>query len=80
MLKQRLKGSLFGKRIFHFSDGFDESRRLELDMQASRKAPCPGGRANADADGRDANGIRARGGIYVTLLLRPKLAPVQAPC
>jgi BirA family transcriptional regulator, biotin operon repressor / biotin---[acetyl-CoA-carboxylase] ligase len=82
MLKQRLKGSLFGKRIFHFFKT-DSTNRVALELGHGGEPEGAvvlaeeqtAGRGRA---GRAWNSQRAAG-IYVTLLLRPKLAPVQAP-
>src|SRR5215470_2620389 len=82
MLKQRLKGSLFGKRICHFFKT-DSTNRVALELGHAGEAEGAlviaeeqsAGRGRA---GRSWHSDRATG-IYVTLLLRPKLAPVQAP-
>ena len=82
MLRQRLKGSLFGKRIYHFFKT-DSTNRVALELGhagepegaivLAEEQTAGKGRA-----GRTWHSERAAG-IYVTLLLRPKLAPVQAP-
>lgn len=82
MLRQRLKGSLFGKRIYHFFKT-DSTNRVALELG---HADEPEGAvvlaeeqtAGKGRAGRTWHSERAAG-IYVTLLLRPKLAPVQAP-
>jgi BirA family transcriptional regulator, biotin operon repressor / biotin---[acetyl-CoA-carboxylase] ligase len=82
MLRQRLKGSMFGKRIYHFFK-VDSTNRVALDLGHAGEPEGAvilaeeqtGGRGRA---GRTWHSERAAG-IYVTLLLRPKLAPVQAP-
>ncbi len=82
MLKQRLKGSLFGKRIFHFFKT-DSTNRVALELGHAGEPEGAvvlaeeqiAGRGRA---GRTWHSARATG-IYVTLLLRPRLAPVQAP-
>ena len=82
MLRQRLKGSLFGKRIHHFFK-VDSTNRVALEVaQAGEPEGAmllaeeqTAGRGRA---GRTWHSERAVG-IYVTLVLRPKLAPVQAP-
>lgn len=82
MLRQRLKGSLFGKRIYHFFK-VDSTNRVALDLGHAGEPEGAvilaeeqtAGRGRA---GRNWHSERAAG-IYVTLLLRPKLAPVQAP-
>src|SRR5712692_3877467 len=82
MLKQRLKGNLFGKRIFHFFKT-DSTNRVALELGHDGEAEGAVVLAEEQTAGRGRAG-RARhseraAGIYVTLLLRPRLAPVQAP-
>jgi BirA family biotin operon repressor/biotin-[acetyl-CoA-carboxylase] ligase len=82
MLRQRLKGSLFGKRVFHFFK-VDSTNRVALELGhagepegavvLSEEQTAGRGRA-----GHNWHSERATG-IYVTILLRPRLAPVQAP-
>jgi BirA family biotin operon repressor/biotin-[acetyl-CoA-carboxylase] ligase len=77
-----LKGSLFGKRIYHFFKT-DSTNRVALELGhagepegaviLAEEQTAGKGRA-----GRTWQSDRAAG-IYVTLLLRPRLAPVQAP-
>jgi BirA family biotin operon repressor/biotin-[acetyl-CoA-carboxylase] ligase len=82
MLRQRLKGNLFGKRIHHFFK-VDSTNRVALELAHAGEPEGAvvlaeeqtGGRGRA---GRAWHSERAVG-IYVTLVLRPKLAPVQAP-
>jgi BirA family biotin operon repressor/biotin-[acetyl-CoA-carboxylase] ligase len=82
MLRQRLKGSLFGKRIHHFFK-VDSTNRVALELGHAGEPEGAivlaeeqtAGRGRA---GRSWHSERAVG-IYVTLVLRPKLAPVQAP-
>ncbi|HUC52789.1 MAG TPA: biotin--[acetyl-CoA-carboxylase] ligase [Candidatus Cybelea sp.] len=82
ILKQRLKGSLFGKHIHHFFKT-DSTNRVAMELGY---AGAPEGTlvlaeeqtAGRGRAGRSWHSERAAG-IYVTLLLRPKLAPVQAP-
>ena len=82
MLRQRLKGSLFGKHIYHFFK-VDSTNRVALELGHAGEPEGAivlgeeqtAGRGRA---GRKWHSERATG-IYVTLLLRPKLAPVQAP-
>jgi BirA family transcriptional regulator, biotin operon repressor / biotin---[acetyl-CoA-carboxylase] ligase len=82
MLRQQLKGRLFGKRIYHFFKTDSTNRvAMELGHAAEPEGAVvlaeeqTGGRGRL---GRSWHSERAAG-IYVTLLLRPKLAPVQAP-
>jgi BirA family biotin operon repressor/biotin-[acetyl-CoA-carboxylase] ligase len=82
MLRQHLRGSLFGKRIHHFFKT-DSTNRIALELGHAGEAEGAmviaeeqtAGRGRA---GRTWHSERATG-IYATLLLRPKLAPVQAP-
>jgi BirA family transcriptional regulator, biotin operon repressor / biotin---[acetyl-CoA-carboxylase] ligase len=82
ILRQRLKGSLFGRRIYHFFRT-DSTNRLGMELGyagepegaliVAEEQTAGKGRA-----GRPWHSDRAAG-IYVTLLLRPRLSPVQAP-
>jgi BirA family biotin operon repressor/biotin-[acetyl-CoA-carboxylase] ligase len=82
MLKQRLKGSLFGKRIFHFFKT-DSTNRVALELGHSGEPEGAVVLAEEQTAGRGRAGrawhSQRAAGIYVTLLLRPRLAPVQAP-
>ena len=82
MLKQRLKGSLFGKRIFHFFKT-DSTNRVALELGHAGEPEGAVVLAEEQTAGRGRAGrawhSQRAAGIYVTLLLRPKLAPVQAP-
>ena len=82
MLRQRLKGSMFAKRIHHFFRT-DSTNRVAMELGYAGEPEGAvilaeeqtGGRGRA---GRSWHSERAAG-IYVTLLLRPKISPVQAP-
>jgi len=82
MLKQRLKGNLFGKRIFHFFKT-DSTNRVALELGHDGEAEGAVVLAESKTAGRGRAGrtwhSERAAGIYVTLLLRPRLAPVQAP-
>src|SRR5260370_10810965 len=82
MLKQRLKGNLFGKRIFHFFKT-DSTNRVALELGHDGEAEGAVVLAEEQTAGRGRAGRKwhseRAAGIYVTLLLRPRLAPVQAP-
>ena len=82
ILKQRLKGSLFGKRIFHFFKT-DSTNRVALELGHAAEPEGAVVLAEEQTAGRGRAGRKWHSeravGIYVTLLLRPKLAPVQAP-
>ena len=81
MLKQRLKGSLFGKRIYHFFKT-DSTNRVALELGHAGEPEGAVVLAEEQTAGRGRAGrmwsSERAAGIYVTLLLRPKLAPVQA--
>ena len=82
VLKRRMRGYLFGKRIYHFFK-IDSTNRVALELGHAGEPEGAlvlaeeqtAGRGRA---GRNWHSERATG-TYVTLLLRPKLAPVQAP-
>lgn len=82
MLRQRLKGSLFGKRIHHFFKT-DSTNRVALELAHAGEPEGALVLAEEQTAGRGRAGrtwqSERAAGIYVTLLLRPKLAPVQAP-
>src|SRR5437588_8218877 len=82
VLKQRLKGSFFGKRIFHFFKT-DSTNRVALELGHAGEPEGAVVLAEEQSAGRGRAGrtwhSERAAGIYVTLLLRPKLAPVQAP-
>jgi len=82
MLRQRLKGNLFGKRIHHFFK-VDSTNRvaLELGHAGEPEGAVILGEEQTAGRGRAGRGWHSERatGIYVTVLLRPKLAPVQAP-
>ncbi|MGA2418848.1 MAG: biotin--[acetyl-CoA-carboxylase] ligase [Candidatus Acidiferrum sp.] len=82
LLRKRLKGSLFGKHVWHFFRT-DSTNRVAFDLGHAGEPEGAVVVAEEQSAGRGRAG-RAwhseRGtGIYVTLLLRPRLAPVQAP-
>lgn len=82
MLRQRLKGSLFGKRIYHFFKT-DSTNRVALELGHANEPEGAVVLAEEQIAGRGRAGRAWQSdraaGIYVTLLLRPKLSPVQAP-
>ncbi|HET8924099.1 MAG TPA: biotin--[acetyl-CoA-carboxylase] ligase [Candidatus Acidoferrum sp.] len=82
MVRQRLKGSLFGKRIHHFFKT-DSTNRVALELGHAGEPEGAVVLAEEQAAGRGRAGrswhSERAAGIYVTLLLRPRLAPVQAP-
>src|ERR1700741_546408 len=82
MLKPRLKGSLFGKRIFHFFKT-DSTNRVALELGHAGEPEGAVVLAEEQTSGRGRAGrtwhSERAAGIYATLLLRPKISPVQAP-
>jgi BirA family biotin operon repressor/biotin-[acetyl-CoA-carboxylase] ligase len=82
MLRQQLKGSLFGKRIYHFFKT-DSTNRVAMELGHAGEPEGTVVLAEEQTGGRGRLGrswhSERAAGIYVTLLLRPKLAPVQAP-
>jgi BirA family transcriptional regulator, biotin operon repressor / biotin---[acetyl-CoA-carboxylase] ligase len=82
MVRQRLKGSLFGKKIYHFFKT-DSTNRVALELALAGEPEGSVVLAEEQTAGRGRAGrtwhSERATGIYVTLLLRPKLAPVQAP-
>jgi BirA family biotin operon repressor/biotin-[acetyl-CoA-carboxylase] ligase len=82
MMRQRLKGTLFGKHIHHFFK-IDSTNRVALELAHAGEPEGTvviaeeqtAGRGRA---GRTWHSERATG-IYMTILLRPPLSPVQAP-
>lgn len=82
MLKQRLKGSLFGKHIYHFLKT-DSTNRVAMELGYANEPEGAVVLAEEQTAGRGRAGRSwhsERGtGIYVTLLLRPNISPMQAP-
>ncbi len=82
MLRQRLQGSMFAKRIQHFFRT-DSTNRVAMELGYAGE---PEGAVILAEEQTAGRGRAGRGwhseraaGIYVTLLLRPKISPVQAP-
>jgi BirA family transcriptional regulator, biotin operon repressor / biotin---[acetyl-CoA-carboxylase] ligase len=82
MVRKRLKGSLFGKRVYHFFKT-DSTNRVAMELGYADEPEGAVVLAEEQTAGRGRAGRSwhsERGaGLYVTLLLRPKLSPVQAP-
>jgi len=82
LLRTKLKGSLFGKRIYHFFRT-DSTNRVGMELGYAGEPEGVVILAEEQSAGRGRAGRSwhsERGtGIYVTLLLRPKISPVQAP-
>ncbi len=82
MLKVRLKGSIFGKHIYHYLKT-DSTNRVAMELGNANEPEGAVVLAEEQTAGRGRAGRSwhsERGtGIYMTLLLRPKISPVQAP-
>jgi BirA family biotin operon repressor/biotin-[acetyl-CoA-carboxylase] ligase len=82
LLRKRLRGSLFGKRIHHFFKT-ESTNRVALELGHAGEPEGAVVLAEEQTAGRGRAGHSwhsERGtGIYVTLLLRPQLPPAQAP-
>jgi BirA family transcriptional regulator, biotin operon repressor / biotin---[acetyl-CoA-carboxylase] ligase len=82
LLRKRLKGNLFGKRVFHFFKT-DSTNRVAMELGYAGEPEGTVVLAEEQTAGRGRAGRSwhsERGtGLYFTLLLRPKLAPAQAP-
>jgi BirA family transcriptional regulator, biotin operon repressor / biotin---[acetyl-CoA-carboxylase] ligase len=82
VLKRQLKGTLFGKRIYHYFKT-DSTNRVAFELGHAGEPEGAIVLAEEQSAGRGRAGrtwhSERATGIYVTLLLRPKLAPVQAP-
>jgi BirA family transcriptional regulator, biotin operon repressor / biotin---[acetyl-CoA-carboxylase] ligase len=82
MLRQRLRGSIFGKRIYHFFKT-DSTNQVALELGHAGEPEGAVIIAEEQTAGRGRAGhswhSERAAGIYATILLRPRLAPVQAP-
>ena len=82
LLRKRLKGKLFGKRIYHFFKT-DSTNRVAMELGYAGEPEGAVVLAEEQTAGRGRAGRSwhsERGaGLYATLLLRPRLSPVQAP-
>jgi BirA family transcriptional regulator, biotin operon repressor / biotin---[acetyl-CoA-carboxylase] ligase len=82
LLRKRLKGNLFGKRFFHFFK-IDSTNRVAMELGYAGEPEGTLVLAEEQTAGRGRAGRSwhsERGtGLYFTLLLRPRLAPAQAP-
>jgi len=82
LLKKRLKGNLFGKRVFHFFKT-DSTNRVAMELGYAGEPEGTVVMAEAQTAGRGRSGRSWHSekgvGLYFTVLLRPKLAPAQAP-
>ncbi len=82
LLRKRLNGELFGKRFYHFFK-IDSTNRVAMELAFAGEEEGAVILAEEQTEGRGRAGRKwyseVGSGIYVTLLLRPRLSPVQAP-
>ncbi len=82
LLRKWLKGSLFGKRVFHFFKT-DSTNRVAMELGYAGEPEGTVVMAESQTAGRGRAGRRWHSekgtGLYFTVLLRPRLAPAQAP-
>jgi BirA family transcriptional regulator, biotin operon repressor / biotin---[acetyl-CoA-carboxylase] ligase len=82
MLRRQIKGCMFGKRIYHFFRTDSTNRvALELGYSGEPEGAVVLAEEQTAGRGRSARSWHSEraSGIYVTLLLRPRISPVQAP-
>jgi BirA family transcriptional regulator, biotin operon repressor / biotin---[acetyl-CoA-carboxylase] ligase len=81
LLRQRLKGNLFGKRFFHFFKT-DSTNRVAMELGFAGEPEGTVVMAEEQTAGRGRAGRTWHSekgtGLYVSILLRPRLAPAQA--
>lgn len=82
LLRKRLKGNLFGKRVFHFFKT-DSTNRVAMELGFSGEPEGTVVMAEEQTAGRGRAGrawhSQKGTGLYISILLRPRLAPAQAP-
>src|SRR5580693_2995041 len=82
LLRKRMKGKLFGKRVYHFFKT-DSTNRVAMELGYAGEPEGAVILAEEQTAGKGRAGrawqSERAAGIYVSLLLRPRLAPVQAP-
>ena len=82
LLRQHLKGSMFSKKVHHYFRT-DSTNRVALDLGYANEPEGSVVLAEEQTAGRGRAGrswhSERANGIYVTLLLRPRISPVQAP-
>ncbi len=82
LLRKRLKGNLFGKRVFHFfKTGSTNTVAMELGFAGEPEGTVVVAEAQTAGRGRSGRSWHSEkgAGLYFTVLLRPRLAPAQAP-
>lgn len=82
LLRQQIRGSLFAKRIHHFFRT-DSTNRVAMELGYAEEPEGAVILAEEQSAGRGRAGrswhSERAAGIYLTLLLRPRLSPVEAP-
>ena len=82
LLRQQLKGSMFSKKLHHHFRT-DSTNRVALELGYANEPEGSVVLAEEQTAGRGRAGrswhSERANGIYVTLLLRPRISPVQAP-
>lgn len=82
LLRKRVQGKLFGKRFYHFFKT-DSTNRVAMELAYAGEEEGAVVLAEEQTAGRGRAGRKWHSeqgtGIYVTLLLRPRMSPVQAP-
>jgi BirA family transcriptional regulator, biotin operon repressor / biotin---[acetyl-CoA-carboxylase] ligase len=82
LVRKRLKANLFGRRLFHFFKT-DSTNRVAMELGYAGEPEGTVVMAEAQTAGRGRSGRSWHSekgtGLYFTVLLRPKLAPAQAP-
>jgi BirA family transcriptional regulator, biotin operon repressor / biotin---[acetyl-CoA-carboxylase] ligase len=82
LLRKRMKGNLFGKRVFHFFKT-DSTNRVAMELGYAGEPEGTVVMAEAQTAGRGRSGRTWHSekgtGLYFTVLLRPRLSPAQAP-
>jgi BirA family transcriptional regulator, biotin operon repressor / biotin---[acetyl-CoA-carboxylase] ligase len=82
LMRKRVNGKLFGKRFYHFFKT-DSTNRVAMELAYAGEEEGGVVLAEEQTRGRGRAGRKWHSevgtGIYVTLLLRPRLSPVQAP-
>jgi BirA family biotin operon repressor/biotin-[acetyl-CoA-carboxylase] ligase len=81
-IRRQLKGSLFGKRVVHFFRT-DSTNRVAFELAHGGEEEGTVVIAEEQTAGRGRAGrawhSERASGIYLTVILRPRIAPVQAP-
>jgi len=82
LLKKRLKGSLFGKRVFHYFKT-DSTNRVAMELGFAGEPEGTVVMAEEQTAGRGRAGRSWHSekgtGLYFSILLRPRLSPAQTP-